>query len=150
MRARRCCCSWHGVISVYPNRYYLAGARFLVGLEGDETLLRTIDHALADPVWSLCLGRKAFPPSEPVRLPDGLREGVSLREALERYPIRVEKNRPSDLVRLVLESDGPTNAAVRVDQPRDYQRRLFGPRLVVTQFVERDKLLQEEVCISPC
>ena len=52
---------------VVSNRYYLADARFLVGLESDDlTLLRRLHVALRDPHWFLYLGRKAFVPGEPV------------------------------------------------------------------------------------
>ena len=36
-------------------RYYLAGAHFLVGLEGHLPLLKTLDAALRRPVWQLSL-----------------------------------------------------------------------------------------------
>src|SRR4051812_33948460 len=77
--------------TVVSQRYYLADADFLVGLEGDEGLLRDLDAALATPVWQIFLGRKAFVPSVPIRLPDepprgpGLRAGP-LDEALRSYP----------------------------------------------------------------
>ena len=63
------------------TRYYLGDACFLVGLEGDPTLLSVLHAALRDPVWALYLGRRAFPPGEPLWLADGLREG-ELLEAL--------------------------------------------------------------------
>src|SRR4051812_37507508 len=77
--------------TVVSQRYYLADADFLVGLEGDEELLRTIDAALAAPVWPIFLGRKAFVPGVPVRLPDQPPRGPGLRaeslpEVLRTYP----------------------------------------------------------------
>lgn len=69
------------------NRYYLADAVFLVGLESSNLgLLEAIDAALRKPVWPLCLGRKAFVPGEPVRLDSGLRQGQGLEEALKAWP----------------------------------------------------------------
>ncbi len=56
--------------AVLSNRYYLADAEFLVGLEGGPNLLQELDRALKRPRWQLSLGRKAFPPGVPVRLPD--------------------------------------------------------------------------------
>ena len=48
--------------AVVSNRYYLADADFLVGLESENGLfLQEINQAVANPHWSLCLGRKAFP-----------------------------------------------------------------------------------------
>ncbi len=53
-------------------RHYLADAVFLIGLEGDDTLLAEVDQHLCRPVWPLFLGRKACPPSPPVWIPGGL------------------------------------------------------------------------------
>ncbi len=71
--------------TVLSNRYYLHDAAFLVGLESEnEDLLRRLNDALANPVWPLALGRKACPPSVPVRFPadSGLAIGITLEAAL--------------------------------------------------------------------
>jgi CRISPR system Cascade subunit CasD len=47
-------------------RYYLAGALFLTVLEGQETELRRLHQALANPRWPLYLGRRAFLPARPI------------------------------------------------------------------------------------
>jgi CRISPR system Cascade subunit CasD len=52
--------------TVLSERFYLADADFLVGLEGDRAFLERLDAALHHPVWPLFLGRKAFVPSLPV------------------------------------------------------------------------------------
>src|SRR5262245_26901073 len=52
--------------TVLSERFYLADADFLVGLEGDRGFLGTLAAALRSPVWQLFLGRKAFVPSLPV------------------------------------------------------------------------------------
>ena len=115
-------------------RYYLADARFLVGLEGpDAALLERIDRALADPVWPLFLGRKAFVPSEPVRLPDGLR-ALPLEEALRRYP-PLDRHGEGERVRYVVEPGdaGSAREAIRLtrsDQPISFEPRRFGLREV--------------------
>jgi len=44
------------------RRYYLSDAVFLVGLEGEHTLLERCYGALRNPVWPLALGRKSFVP----------------------------------------------------------------------------------------
>ena len=73
--------------AVVSSRYYLADASFLVGFEGeDETLLRQIQTALKSPVWPLYLGRKSFPPAEPLFVIDGIRSDESLEDALRNYP----------------------------------------------------------------
>jgi CRISPR system Cascade subunit CasD len=120
------------------NRYYLADARFLVGLAGsDLNLLRRLHAALRDPRWPLYLGRKAFVPGEPVWLEDGLRPGTDLRTALdpESYPwLGPEHRRPQGQLRLVLED--PAGAEVRPDQPLSFAERRFAPRRVSTIFVD--------------
>jgi len=63
------------------DRYYLADALFVVGLEGAEDLLQKIDQAVKNPVFPLYLGRRACPPAGPVAL--GIKEGVCLLDALK-------------------------------------------------------------------
>ena len=76
--------------TVTSRRYYLADAAFLVGLEGDGNLLRTIGEALKRPRWTLFLGRKGYLPGEPVYFPEsGLRE-ASLEVALAAEPPTLE------------------------------------------------------------
>lgn len=62
------------------ERYYLADAVFLVGVEGDDALLTELDQALSHPVYPLFLGRRSCPPEGRVSL--GIREGLSLEDAL--------------------------------------------------------------------
>jgi CRISPR system Cascade subunit CasD len=58
-----------GIRAVTSQRFYLADADFLIGIEGDEAdFLRKLDKALARPRWPLYLGRKAFVPGAPVRV----------------------------------------------------------------------------------
>lgn len=117
--------------TVVSNRYYLADADFLVGLEGDDlALLQEIDAALGKPHWPLALGRKAFVPGLPVRLPDGgVRPDTELKAALcdEAWPPG------SDTLRLVLESSPAESFARRFDQPGPgaaFTHRRFMPRHV--------------------
>lgn len=65
------------------NRYYLADAVFLAGIEGDQALVEGIDEALRQPAFPLYLGRRSCPPTHPVSL--GLRETMLL-EALRAEP----------------------------------------------------------------
>lgn len=133
---------------VVSTRYYLADARFLVGLEGDDLdLLARLHAALRDPVWPLYLGRKAFVPGEPVWLEDGLLPDTGLRTALETYPwLGPEDKKPEAQVRLVLEDrNGPE---VRPDQPLSFAERRFAPRRVRTEFIPAPPM-KEEPCTSP-
>lgn len=122
------------------NRYYLADAAFLVGLESaDLPLLEKIQAALQSPVWALFLGRKAFVPSEPVNLPDGLQAGKTLEDALKRYPLLRPPQK--DKLRVVLEN--PNGAIVRTDQPLSFSQRTFAPRRVSVDFYPAPKSNQE-------
>lgn len=77
--------AWEPGGTALSERYFLADASFLVGLEcEDETLLRRIGDAIDHPRWPLCLGRRACPPSRPIRVNDGLRSGT-LEEVLARW-----------------------------------------------------------------
>ena len=120
--------------AVLSTRFYLADAAFLVGIEGASDVLRTLHHALANPAWPLFLGRKAFPPSLPVWLPDGLREAQGLEAALRGYPrIAPARDQAEDQTRIVLED--PTGEAVRIDQPISFAARRFAQRRVTTAWI---------------
>ena len=130
--------SGDNVGTVVSRRYYLADADFLVGLEGEENLLRQLEKAVAEPVWQTYLGRKAFVPGVPVRIPEGFKAGFELETALVEYPwpragLRVPppRHRPSRLL-FVLETDGKEGEETRRDQPLGtaYQERRFVPRYV--------------------
>lgn len=134
---------------VVSTRYYLADARFLVGLEGDDMdLLTQLQAALRDPHWPLYLGRKAFVPGEPVWLADGLRPGQALLDALQTYPWlgRDPQKRP-EKVRLVLQDED--GSEVRPDQPLSFAERRFAPRRVTTSFIPAPPLRKEDPCTSP-
>jgi len=123
--------------TVLSNRYYLMDADFLVGLEGTDAaldLLREIDAALAAPHWPLALGRKAFPPGQPVHLPAG---GLRLNRCLLNA-LRAEPWPTSERCRFVLEDDVGTSREIRHDQPLGaaFATREFLPRGVVTTFLE--------------
>ncbi|MCD6345552.1 MAG: type I-E CRISPR-associated protein Cas5/CasD [Anaerolineae bacterium] len=132
------------------NRYYLSDATFLVGLAGDDlNLLRTLHDALANPVWPLYLGRKAFVPGEPVWLKDGLKENTELRAALETYPWLGHDARTwerLERVRLVLED--PQGTEIRPDQPLSFAERRFTPRRVSTYFEQKPIFKEVAPCIS--
>jgi CRISPR system Cascade subunit CasD len=131
--------------TVQSNRYYLADASFLVGLEGRESLLRELDGALAAPVWQLFLGRKSYVPGEPVRLPEAPPEGPGVRdlpleEALRSYPWPTgypgpERDGPERL-RLLLEATG-VEVEVRRDVPLSFEMRQFAMRTVRTIWMDR-------------
>lgn len=51
------------------QRYYLADAKFLAALGGDDALLFEISQALRHPRWPLCLGRRSCPADVPLLVP---------------------------------------------------------------------------------
>lgn len=136
--------------TVVSRRYYLADANFLVGLESaDDALLGRLDRALAAPVWQLCLGRKAFVPGVPVRLPEaapngpGLRLGQGLEDALASHPWHRDRGDPGarpesppPAWRFVVELAGSEpGAETRLDQPvgAAFLTRRFTARYVRTE-----------------
>jgi len=121
---------------VVSTRYYLADARFLVGLAGDDLgLLTQLHDALYNPHWPLYLGRKAFVPGEAVWLADGLRPNQTLQEALATYPwLGSDSRKRPDQVRLVVE-DPENGSETRPDQPLSFAERRFAPRRVTTTFI---------------
>lgn len=119
--------------TVVSPRHYLSDAAFLVGLEGDASLLESLQSALKAPVWPLALGRKACVPSSPIWLSDGLRTD-SLRDVLITYPRiatpqHMDRDQP---LRLVIED--AREGSVRFDQPTaPFSERSFGPRFIKTE-----------------
>jgi CRISPR system Cascade subunit CasD len=129
---------------VVSNRYYLASADFLIGLEGpDRGFLEELDVALRSPRWQIFLGRKSFLPAVPVHLPGGGVRDAGLEDALksEPWPLQpVVFDEPGKRPRLryVIERGvGETNE-VRMDQPLGaaFAARSFGPRWVETVFYQ--------------
>jgi CRISPR system Cascade subunit CasD len=133
------------------RRYYLADARFLVGLEGDDhDLLRHLYNALRAPHWPLYLGRKAFVPGEPVWLEDGLKRGIGLESALKTYPwLGNDRRRWERLERVRVVREDPDGSEVRPDQPISFAERRFAPRRVRTGFIDRPPFKEESPCTSP-
>ena len=117
--------------SVVSRRYYLADAVFLVGLQSPFETLRTLDEALRHPKWQLYLGRKAFPPSLPIWLPDGLRPG-ELEDELRAYPALVEGE---GKMRLILEDE--VGQFQRRDIPLNFAQRAFANRSVRMELCPR-------------
>ena len=119
---------------VITRRAYLADASFLVALGyEDAALAAAIDHALGSPCWPLFLGRRACPPSLPVRagLVDADPE-AALRSAPWPSPTR-----PAEPVRLILES-APGDGEPRQDQPLSFRlhARHFARRFVHTTWIQ--------------
>lgn len=118
--------------AVVPSwRYYLADAAFLVGLESsDRCWLESLYHGLLHPTWPLFLGRKAFPPGEPVALPNQPISEQGLLAALQSYPLLKKDPRALDPTRLRGLVEDPAGPIVHMDQPISFARgkRQFAQR----------------------
>jgi len=117
--------------TVVSNRWYLAHAAFLAGLQGPAIVLASIHQALQHPHWALALGRKSCPPSVPPG--SGAVVNLPLLEALVNHePLAQEVDR----YRLVLED--PQGSQSRPDQPLGpFSERRFGMRRVTTLTIPR-------------
>jgi CRISPR system Cascade subunit CasD len=143
--------------TVQSWRRYLADADFFVGLETStdkaEMLLRQLDDALARPVWPLFLGRKAYVPGVPVRLPDepslwGTGPRIVLGELHDAltlcWPIRRDGDRtdPPNRLRAVIEDSAGDQT--RLDVPVSFAPldRRYVARSVRTEWLARPAMGQ--------
>lgn len=142
--------------TVQSWRYYLADARFLVGLEsGDLDFLRKLEAALKNPKWPLFLGRKSFVPSLPVHLitkdrKTGVREGRDVTTALQEEPwlqVREREKKPTAL-RLMIETLDAAAGPVMGDVPLDFKARRFGLRYVESIALKDFKDEKELLCFT--
>jgi len=133
-----------GKKNIIGNRYFLANAAFLAGIEGDPDLLQQIQNALQKPVWPLYLGRKAFIPAAPLFLKDGLRKGQNLIEALRDFGWLVHWPADKAPQQVLLVLDDPRGSQLRNDVPLSFAERTFTSRRVSTRLVDApDSELQE-------
>lgn len=118
-----------GKISKHPvisNRWYLADAAFLVGLEGDPALLQQIHQALIHPTWTPCLGRRSCIPTIPL-FAGGIVD-QSLLTALEQAQSLV----PGGATARMVITD-PAGTQHRPDRPlAPFSQRRYGSRRVRT------------------
>ena len=123
---------------VTSQRFYLADAAFLVGLEyGSRQFLERIHAALRDPVWPLALGRKSYVPSEPIWIEEGV-QNSSLRDILRGWPWIASRRQWEDLPKellISLESEDETGV-LKIDQPlSSFAERRFGTRFVRSEWI---------------
>ena len=121
------------------DRWYLADADFLIGLESDDfSFLETLQNALKKPKWQLFLGRKAFVPSEPVYLAAGGLQNGEIETVLPGFDIEGG----AENQRLIIEDESGTE--VRQDVPLDFAKRRFSLRRVNTSFFTPEKISEGE------
>ncbi|MGI6085015.1 MAG: type I-E CRISPR-associated protein Cas5/CasD [Acetivibrionales bacterium] len=117
------------------ERYYLADAVFLVGLEGEKKYLQSIAVALKKPVFPLFLGRRSCPPTGPLVL--GIRD-LALQEAIAQESWQASKwfqKKQSGQIKLTIVCDAQPNdqgAFLRRDLPISFDQRYrqYGFRMV--------------------
>lgn len=125
------------------DRFYIADASFLVGLQGDRTLLERIEEALRKPRWLVFMGRKAFTPSVPPVPPAWLEskpwdalQKQELVQALMEAPWEKPAHSALDKLRIVV--DDPDGSEIRQDVPISFElghRRKYATRRTRTEFV---------------
>lgn len=114
------------------QRDYLADAAFLVGLEGEDLpLLQSIQEALKNPKWPLCLGRKSYLPSEMIWFIEGVFD-EPLMQVMRKIPwnssLRHREKCP-EWLHISFESNN--DGVLRMDQPlSSFSLRKFGSRFV--------------------
>ncbi|MBI5444153.1 MAG: type I-E CRISPR-associated protein Cas5/CasD [Deltaproteobacteria bacterium] len=123
-----------GVVS---QRFYLADAVFLVGLQGkDREFLKRANERLGDPTWPLALGRKSYVPSERIWLEEV--QDDPLRDVLARWPwIASPRRAEPPPERLLISFDSEDGSGVlRMDQPlSSFAERRFGARFVRSEWI---------------
>jgi CRISPR system Cascade subunit CasD len=127
--------------TVVSHRDYLADASFTVGLQSnDQQLLNEIAAALLSPIWTLFLGRKAFPLSAPPVIDplNPVKQGN-----LEKCLLSGNSNK-----RVVLEA--PDGERTQYDWPLCFGERRFKPRSVTVKFTTTSVIpnSEDETCIS--
>ncbi|MCL2111325.1 MAG: type I-E CRISPR-associated protein Cas5/CasD [Clostridiales bacterium] len=124
------------------DRYYLADALFVVGLEADDVLLDKIDTAVRSPVFPIYLGRRSCPPSGPISL--GVKRGLCLEDALKdtevapwQAGIWYQKRQAREVhLETVIDADPSEKGAfLRADAPISFDQsyRRYGYRSVVSR-----------------
>ncbi len=105
------------------DRYYLSGADFLVGFEGEEQHLLELEGHLKTPIFQPFLGRKDCLPTLPLYLPEDGVVPEDLRTALTQW------GNPLEPVELYLES---RQGRVVYDIPTTFERdsRVYGARRI--------------------
>ena len=113
--------------TVVSYRDYLSDGSFTVGLESEnKDLLEQIAKALSNPMWTLFLGRKAFPLAiPPLDSFDCLKVGT-----LKEHLLSGQSNK-----RVVLET--PDGERIQHDWPLCFGKRQFKPRSIRTYFEDK-------------
>jgi len=104
--------------SYVTERYYLADAVFIVGVEGDREFLEEIENAVKSPVYPLFLGRRSCPPVGPICC--GIRDWP-LMQVLEKTVVGDSDVQACEAKVIVVDADTPT-AIRRRDFPHSFDQ----------------------------
>ncbi len=114
-------------------KYYLADAFFVVGLEGDPTILNVIMDSINRPYYPPFLGRKSYPPSESLLI--GMRDAdlvtALINEPWHAKPWAQKKHPPEVQLLVSIDADDSHPAEYyQRDNPVSYdiRNRQYGPR----------------------
>jgi CRISPR system Cascade subunit CasD len=125
--------------AMLTRREYLCDASFLVALQGDPTLIATLEAAMKDPKWTLYLGRKSCVPSRPL-LEHRSSDFPDLLSALKSVPWRqrLKDDETPQSVDCLLdwqptkeEPEAPDDALVWYDVPISFDPPSHNPRFVI-------------------
>lgn len=123
------------------ERHYLADACFVAGVEGEPSLLATLDEALMRPVFPLYLGRRSCPPDAPIRL--GVHEGP-LGEVLATIEWQggARRRTTGATVRCEVVIEDPAGMREQIDEVRNFDPvlRSYSRRRVRHEYVELPNL----------
>ncbi len=128
------------------ERFYLADAVFVAGVEGDPDDVRRLYAAVREPVYLPYLGRRSCPPAAPVDL--GVRDDADLATALEQAPwqaspwYRERHPERADLTVLLDSLPGETPEQTFRDTPISFdpRHRRYGLRGVTSATVSRPEV----------
>lgn len=105
------------------QRFYIADAVFLAGVEGEQPVLDAIDTALRNPRYLPYLGRRSCPPTSPINF--GIYD-AGLSDTLKQAPWQASawhrrRSPAKQTLTLLLEADpGQPDVDLQRDQPRTF------------------------------
>lgn len=115
------------------ERFYLADAVFLAGVEGPPGVVEPLYEALCDPVYLPYLGRRSCPPSRPVTV-EPPRRDADLAEVLKDYPWQASpwhRERHARLARREGRTDASVPLTVLLDWEHDPAAEPTQPELTL-------------------
>ncbi len=129
-----------GTKAYITYRHYLCDALFLVGLQGDLSLLQELSEAIQAPAFPLYLGRRSCPPEGRIVL--GILPEKTLEQAFEEIPLLDAENGGGarlENVRILIECVNGSNEGFFIqDDPIsfDQAKREYGFRKVTEYWMK--------------